>query len=62
MASTANNNAILVLNARVTYALSIYCQTLGELGTKGAYDQACSLAGLTLADRAQFRNAVGAQR
>lgn len=58
MASTAKQTNNLILNARVTYALSLYCSTVNVLGVRDAYDRACEIAGLTLSDRAQLRAAV----
>lgn len=59
MASTAKQQTqSLILNARVTYALSLYCSEVQKLGVRDAYDRACDIAGLTLSDRAQFRAAV----
>jgi hypothetical protein len=57
MASTAKQQ-VQIINARVTYALSLYFAELDNLGVRESYDRACRIAALNLADRAQFRTAV----
>lgn len=59
MASTAQNNQLMSI--RVTYALSLYRESLAELGARAAYDRACELAALTRPERADFRRAVYSQ-
>lgn len=58
MASTATNNTPQILNVRVTYALSLYLASCEKEGIREAYQRACKLAGLSMTERAQFRNAV----
>lgn len=59
MASTAKQQTQpQIINARVTYALSLYFAEIEKLGVRESYDRACRIAGLNLADRSQFRAAV----
>jgi hypothetical protein len=48
-----------ILSAKVTYAVSLYQQTVEKLGPRAAYQTAVELAGITTAaERAAMRNAI----